>query len=379
MPIFPNNHQEETMMKIEERKITIRELTDGYRNNDEDNDVRGFGGQLNIRPKYQREFVYKPAQRDAVIDTVRKGFPLNIMYWVKNGDGDFEVLDGQQRTISICEYVAGAFSINGQTFHNLTDDQQKQILDYQLTIYVCEGTDSERLDWFRVINTAGDKLTPQELLNATYPGPWLESAKKNFSKSEGPAWRLGHQYLTGEANRSEYLETALRWISNGKGQAYMSEHQHDDNADALWDYFARVIKWVKRLFPNYRSEMKGVEWGILYNRINGAELDPAKLEENVQCLYEDEDVSKKSWIYPYLLLKDIEPNAEKLLSIRAFPDSIKKTVYARQNGLCAKCGKPFKIAEMDADHITPWSQGGHTTIDNCQMLCKSCNRSKGAK
>ena len=246
-------------MNIELREVTIRDITAGYVDNAEDG-VMGYDGRLNIRPKYQREFVYKDKQRNSVIETVRKNFPLNVMYWVKNSDNTYEVLDGQQRTISICQYVIGDFSINFQAFHNLEDVEREQILDYKLMVYFCEGNDREKLDWFETINIAGEKLTDQELRNAIYTGTWLTDAKRHFSKTGCPAYGLGSDYLTGSPIRQEYLETAIDWISGGHGaegiRVYMSRNQHTPNAYELWSYYQNVITWVRAIFPNYRREMK---------------------------------------------------------------------------------------------------------------------------
>ena len=360
-------------MKIELREVSIREVTAGYSNNQEEG-VVGYGGNLNIRPKYQREFVYKDRQRDSVIETVRKDFPLNVMYWVKNSDGSYEVLDGQQRTISICEYVSGNFSLDFQYFHNLTDTEKEQILDYKLMVYFCEGTDKEKLDWFKTINIAGEKLTDQELRNAIYTGTWLTDAKRYFSKTNCPAHGLGSDYLTGSAIRQEYLETAIRWIRDGEIEAYMSEKQHEPGANELWLYFQSVINWTKTTFPNYRKEMKGVEFGLLYNEFKNSAIDSKKLEGEIAHLMQDEDVTKKSGIYEFVLTRK-----EKFLSIRAFSDKQKRESYERQKGICTACRKRFEIQEMEADHITPWHSGGKTTSENCQMLCKNCNRTKSGK
>src|SRR5438876_11013788 len=259
-------------MKIELKEITVEKLTDGFVDNAEQG-VAAYGGKLDIRPTYQREFIYKDKQRDAVIDTVRKDYPLNVMYWAVRADGHFEVIDGQQRTLSICQYVNGDFSINGLAFHNLKDDQQKQIRDYKLMIYLCSGTDSERLEWFRTINIAGEELTDQELRNAVYAGPWTADAKRYFSKTNCAAHGLASSYLRGSPIRQEYLETAISWHAKGTIEQYMSEHQHDENATPLWHYFQGVIAWVKATFPKYRKEMKGVAWGELYNQFHGKTVD----------------------------------------------------------------------------------------------------------
>ncbi len=367
-------------MKINLHKIKVSEVVNGYKDNAEEG-VIGYDGKLDIRPKYQREFVYKDKQRDAVIETVKNGFPLNVMYWVVREDGNYEVLDGQQRTISLAQYVHGDFSINFDgrlaMFHNLTTEEQNKILDYELMIYFCEGTDKERLDWFRIINIAGEKLTDQELRNAVYTGPWLSDAKLKFSKSNCVAYLMsndGGALLTGSPIRQDYLETAISWISDGEIEDYMSTHQHENNADELWNYFQQVILWVRTLFPNYRKEMANVNWGELFNQYSKNDFDPEKLEAKVKTLMQDEDVTKKSGIYPYLLTSH-----EKYLNIRSFTDKMKREAYERQNGVCPFCKESFDISEMEADHITPWHEGGKTIASNCQMLCKQDNRTKSGK
>lgn len=367
-------------MKIDLHKIKVREVVDGYKDSHEEG-VVAYSGKLDVRPKYQREFVYKDKQRDAVIDTVRQGFPLNVMYWVKSGDDNFEVLDGQQRTISIGQFVNGDFSVdfNGRTamFHNLTKEEQEQILNYELMIYFCKGTDKEKLDWFKIINIAGERLTDQELRNAVYTGPWLSDAKIKFSKSNCAAYLLandGGALLTGSPIRQEYLETALSWINNGEVADYMAKHQHDENADELWEYFQNAIAWVRKVFPNYRKEMANVNWGELYNAYKNQKLAAEKLEAEIATLMQDEDVTKKSGVYAYVLTR-----LERYLSIRAFNDKMKREAYERQKGVCIKCGEHFDLSEMEADHITPWHEGGKTTAENCQMLCKQDNRTKSGK
>ena len=358
-------------MKIELKEITVGDLSKGYQDNAEAG-VVGFGGKLDIRPPFQREFVYKDKQRDAVINTITRDFPLNVMYWAVRDDGTFEVIDGQQRTISLCQYVAGDFSINGLAFHNLTKDKQEQILKYPLMIYLCSGTDSEKLEWFRTINIAGEELTDQELRNAVYSGSWVSDAKRYFSKNSRP--KIGDDYLSGAAIRQEYLETAIEWISKGKIEDYMSKHQHDPNANELWLYFQAVINWVKATFPKYRKEMKAVPWGILYNDFKDKKLDSNKLETQIAKLMQDDDVTKKSGIYQYILTGN-----EKYLNIRSFTDNQKRETYERQKGICPKCKKHFEIEEMEGDHITPWHEGGKTVAENCQMLCKQDNRTKSGK
>ena len=364
-------------MKIELREITVKELADGYQDSAEQG-VVGYGGKLDIRPPYQREFIYKDKQRNAVIDTVRKDFPLNVMYWAVREDGACEVIDGQQRTISICQYVAGEFSIDGLAFHNLQDDQQEQILGYKLMVYFCEGTDSEKLDWFKTINIAGEKLTDQELRNAVYAGPFTADAKRYFSKTGCPAYGLASDYMKGTPIRQEYLETAIEWhagaTSEGTIEEYMSKHQHDHNAVALWNYFRSVIDWAKATFSKYRKEMKGVAWGPLYNAFGKTALDAAKLEKQVAKLMVDEDVERKPGIYPYLLDGDA-----RHLNIRAFSANMKREAYELQKGICVKCDRHFDIEEMEGDHIKPWHEGGKTDASNCQMLCKDDNRRKSGR
>jgi len=361
-------------MKILLKEITIRELSDGYEDNAEEG-VIGFSGRLDIRPPYQREFIYKDKQRDAVINTITKDFPLNVMYWAVREDGNYEIIDGQQRTISVCQYVKGDFSFNNLYFHNLKDNQKKQILNYKLMIYLCSGTDSERLDWFRTINIAGEKLTDQELRNAVYAGSWVTDAKRYFSKSGCAAYQIGSDYLNGSPIRQDYLETAIDWISKGKIESYMAKHQHDANANALWRYFQDVIAWVKGTFTVTRRKfMNTVDWGQLYNIYKDKVYDTKKIEKETAKLIADDDVQKKSGIYPYILTRD-----EKYLSIRTFTDSMKQKVYEKQKGKCKKCGKTFELTEMEADHITPWHEGGKTDEKNCQLLCKEDNRRKSGK
>lgn len=360
-------------MKIELNEITIKDVVSDYVNSDE-NGVIGFGGKLNIRPKFQREFVYSDIQRNSVIDTVRKGFPLNVMYWIRNEDDTYELLDGQQRTVSICEYISGTFSINYQYFHSLQQDEKEQILNYKLMIYICEGTDSEKLNWFKTINIAGEKLFDQELRNAIYIGEWLTDAKRYFSKTGCAAYKIGNKYLSGKAIRQDYLQTAIKWISKNNIEDYMSKHQHDPNASELWLYFTKVINWVAVTFPKYRREMKGVEWGLLYNEHKGELLDSIKLEKNICKLMIDDDVTNKKGIYTYVLT-----NNEKNLNIRAFTPNMKREAYERQHGICNICHNPFKLEDMEGDHIIPWHLGGKTNSENCQMLCKKCNREKSGK
>ena len=367
-------------MKIDLHKISVRDVVAGYIDSAEEG-VVAYDGKLDIRPKYQREFVYTGKQREAVITTINNGFPLNVMYWMVKEDGNYEVLDGQQRTISIAQYVNGNFYINDgpleKYFHNLTDDEQNRILDYELMIYFCEGTDKERLDWFRIVNIAGQKLTDQELRNAVYTGPWLSDAKLKFSKTNCAAYLLsndGGQLVPGSPIRQELLETALAWINNGQIENYMATHQHADNADELWQYYQEVLSWVRRTFTKYRSEMKNVQWGELYNEYKNNKYSASKLEAEISELMLDDEVNKKSGIYNYVLNKD-----EKYLILRAFTPKQKTEAYEKQKGICPICKKHFEFNEMEGDHITPWIEGGKTLSENCQMLCKNDNRRKSSK
>lgn len=375
-------------MQIKLHEISVRDLCNGYMNNNEEG-VVGYGGRLNIRPPYQREFVYGEQQQKSVIDTITKGFPLNTMYWVHNEDDTYELLDGQQRTLSICEFVNGNFSIDTNSnihkyFHNLTDEERNIILDYKLMVYICEGSEKERLDWFRTINIAGEKLTNQELLNINYIGTWLADAKRKFSKTNCVAYKLGSKFVKGSPIRQEYLETALKWISNDNIAEYMSVHQHDINANELWLYFQNVINWIEATFAldtkpkNYRKEMCGLNWGSLYNRYHTNMYDATIIEKQVNELMSNEEVTDKKGVYEYILSGEDENIACKL-SKRTFSNTDKRTAYERQNGICPITGEYLPIEDMQADHIIPWWKGGTTTLDNLQMISKTANARKGGK
>ena len=368
-------------MKIELHRITVRELVEGYID-DAESGVRGFGGKLDIRPAYQREFVYKEKERNAVISTVMKGFPLNVMYWAKNPDGTFEVMDGQQRTISLCQYFNGDFAwgeleMGAKYFHRQLSDMQQKFLDYELMVYFCEGTPSEKIEWFKVINIAGLRLTEQEMRNAVYSGPWVADAKRYFSKSGCVAQKIGSPYLNGSADRQEYLETAIEWIINSKKdkdiEDYMAIHQGDGDATGLWLHFQAVINWVETYFTKYRREMKGLEWGRLHKEFSAKSYNSKDLEKKVASLMADKEVQNKKGIYEYLLSDGVR--AEKL-NLRQFDDDEKREAYETQGGICPKCGKHLAIEEMEGDHIVPWSKGGKTVPENLQMLCRDCNRRK---
>lgn len=365
-------------MDIKMNNISVRAVFEGYSDNGVGG-VRGYGDKLNIRPAFQREFVYKDEQRNEVVRSIKNGFPLNVMYWSISPDGTYELMDGQQRTISICQYVNGDYSIDGQYFHSLTADEQDEILDYKLNVYICKGSEAEKLKWFKIINIAGEKLTDQELRNSIYTGPWLADAKKKFSKPNCAGYLMGNKYIKGDTIRQAYLETVLKWASSKDGctiEEYMSKHQHDSDASDLWLYYQNIINWVEAKFPTYRKkEMLGLEWGLLYNTYGQNKYDVPKLEARLDELMGDYDVTNKKGIYEYLLSGEA-PEKRRLLSIRAFDEPTKKAVYKEQKGRCVKCGDKFPYEEMEGDHITPWHLGGHTLKENCQMLCKHCNRIK---
>lgn len=367
-------------MRVDLRDITVEELVDSY-HDDGEGGVVGYGRRLDIRPPFQREFIYKAKQRDAVIDTIVRGFPLNVMYWADRGDGTYEVIDGQQRTISVAQYVQGDFShlpvVGGDLcfFHNLPSDKQQHILDYELMVYVCRGTDSEKLEWFKTINIAGERLTNQELRNAVYAGPWVSDAKGWFSRNGCAAYQIGQHYLKGSPIRQEYLETAIRWATDTTIEDYMGTHQHKADAAPLWEHFQAVIDWIGSCFTVQRPQlMKSVDWGSLYDSHKDESLDADAIEQEVQSLIADDEVQKQSGIYPYVLTRD-----ERFLNLRTFPKDVKQRVYEKQGGRCAECGEAFELSKMEADHITPWVEDGKTIEENCQMLCREHNRRKAAR
>lgn len=374
------------MMTINQIEVTVGEITTGYINNDTEG-VRGYGGQLDIRPPYQREFIYGEKEQQAVITTVLHGYPLNVMYWVRRNDDaecPYEVMDGQQRTLSLCEYVAGKYSHDFKFFDNLTPDIKKKILDYKLTIYVCEGEASEKLEWFKTINIAGKPLNEQEIRNAIYAGPFVSDAKRHFSKKNCGAYRLGKDLVNGSAERQDFLKKALEWMADhekrsGKLQSavgYMAAHQHDPNANNLWSYFQNVLNWAMTNFDmrKFKKIMKGLDWARLYDEYHERTLDQSAMAKEIATLMRDSEVQKKLGIIPYVLTRD-----EHCLDLRAFPDDIKLAVWEKQGHRCALCGGEFDLDFMEGDHITPWREGGRTVEENCQMLCRECNRRKGSK
>ena len=373
-------------MTIRQIEVTVGDITKGYLNNDEQG-VRGYDGLLDIRPPYQREFIYNEKEQQAVIHTVLQGYPLNVMYWVKRSDDaecPYEVMDGQQRTLSLCEYVDGKFSYDFKNFFNQPKDIQERILNYRLTVYVCEGEASEKLEWFQTINIAGKPLNEQEINNAVYAGPFVTDAKKHFSKSNCGAYRLGKDLVNGTPIRQDFLKKALEWMAdhetrNGKRQTavgYMAQHQHDPNSNNLWTYFQNVLNWAITNFDmkKFKKIMKGLDWALFYDRYHDKTLDTAEMAKQISALMRDSEIQKQAGIIPYVLTGD-----EHYLDLRAFPEDIKLAVWEQQHHICPICGKEFDYEFMEGDHITPWRDGGRTVIENCQMLCKECNRRKGAK
>ena len=374
------------MMTIKQISVTVGEITQGYVNNEEQG-VRGYNGLLDIRPPYQREFIYNDKEQQAVINTVLHGYPLNVMYWVKRSDDaecPYEVMDGQQRTLALCEYVAGKFSFDFKNFFNQPADIQKLILDYELTVYVCEGEHSEKLEWFKTINIAGKPLNEQEILNAIYAGPFVSDAKRHFSKSNCGAYKLGKDLVNGVPIRQEFLKRALEWMADhekreGKAQSavgYMAQHQHDPNANNLWTYFQNVLNWAITNFDmkKFKKIMKGLDWALYYDMYHDKTLDTVAMAMEISTLMRDSEIQKANGIIPYVLTGD-----ERHLDLRAFPEDIKLAVWEQQGHICPLCGKEYDFEFMEGDHIKPWREGGRTVIENCQMLCRDCNRHKGAK
>lgn len=374
------------MMTIKQINVTVRDITQGYVNNDEQG-VRGYNGLLDIRPPYQREFIYNDKEQQAVINTVLHGYPLNVMYWVKRSDDaecPYEVMDGQQRTLALCEYVAGKFSFEFKNFFNQPTDIQKRILDYPLTVYVCEGEHSEKLEWFKTINIAGKPLNEQEILNAIYAGPFVSDAKRHFSKTNCGASKLGKDLVNGVPIRQDFLKVALNWMAEheqreGKVQSrvgYMAQHQHDPNANNLWTYFQNVLNWAITNFEmkKFKRIMKGLDWALYYDQFHDKTLDTIAMAQEISTLMRDSEIQKQAGIIPYVLTRD-----ERHLDLRAFPEDIKLAVWEKQGHICPLCHKEFDFEFMEGDHIKPWREGGRTVIENCQMLCRDCNRHKSAK
>ena len=374
-------------MTIKQIEVTVRDITRGYVNNDEQG-VRGYDGMLDIRPPYQREFIYNEKEQQAVINTVLHGYPLNVMYWVKRSEDaecPYEVMDGQQRTLSLCEYVEGKFSYEFKNFFNQPRDIQERIYNYPLTVYVCEGEPSEKLEWFKTINIAGKPLNEQEINNAVFAGPFVTDAKRHFSKTNCGAYRLGKDLVNGTAIRQDYLKKALEWMAAHETReghrttavSYMASHQHDPNANNLWTYYQNVLNWAITNFDmkKFKKIMKGLDWAWLYDSYGPPRmLDTEAMARRISQLMRDSEIQRQSGIIPYVLTGD-----EHHLDLRVFPEDVKLAVWEAQHHVCPLCGKEYDFEFMEGDHITPWRDGGRTVAENCQMLCRECNRRKGAK
>lgn len=376
---------------------TIADICDGFVYNElEAKGLFGMGGRLTIQPEYQRNYIYADGKRDvAVIDSVLKGYPLGVIYFVRTSDGRFEVLDGQQRITSLGRFYTGKLGIkdeNGlpQSIGSIAKEVREKFLNAKLLIYECEGTESEIKEWFRTINIAGVPLNTQELLNAVYSGPFVTSAKAVYSNSQNSKMQMWGAYISGAANRQEILATALEWVSRGNAEEYMRDHRFSSDIMELINYFNSVIDWIRAVFPLVENEMRGLPWGELYEKFHTQPYNPAKMKQRVAELYADPYVKNRRGVFEFLLGGETDT---KLLDIRIFDEATKRAVYARQteqakeagHSNCPYCAighdanacKIWKLNEMDADHVKAWSKGGVTTIDNCQMLCKHHNRAKG--
>lgn len=377
--------------------ITIKEICDGFIYNElEGKGLFGLSGKLTIQPEYQRNYIYADGKKDvAVIDSVLKGYPIGLMYFNEVDIDKYEVLDGQQRITSIGRFITGKFAVkdkNGheQYFSGMASSQQEKILNTKLLIYICKGDEPEIKDWFKTINIAGVPLKPQEILNAVYSGPFVTLARGEFSNSQNSNIQKWSAYIDGEINRQAYLERALDWVSGGEIDKYMSKHRNDKNIDELKKHFNTVIDWVSNTFIDVESEMRGLEWNRLYNTYHNNKYDSKKVSATVHKLYSDGFVKSRKGIFEYVLGGEVET---KLLEIRVFEESTKRSIYEAQTAdakkkcvsNCHYCAighdvnkeKIWSLADMDADHVAAWSKGGATDEKNCQMLCKTHNRAKG--
>ena len=381
--------------------ITISQLCEGFSYNEfEGKGLFGLAGKLTIQPEYQRNYIYADGKKDvAVINSLLKGYPLGLIYFNKVQNDRYEVLDGQQRITSIGRYITGQFAIMDNNdmpryFSSLSDATKEKLLNTTLLIFECEGEETEIKDWFKTINIQGIPLNNQELLNAMYSGTFVTLAKAEFSNSQNSNIQKWSAYIKGVINRQEYLERALEWVSHGNIENYMSLHKNDDNIGELKSYFNAVISWISDTVFKYdvEKEMKGLNWGELYEKYHNTGYDPKAVSKKLRELYADFYVTNKRGIFEYILggCKDT-----KLLNIRFFDDTTKKAVYKTQTEAaesknesnCPLCalGKDanrkriWKFNEMDADHVSAWSKGGASSIENCQMLCKVHNQAKGNK
>jgi len=387
------------MKTILKTTITVKEICDGFVYNElEGKGLFGLSGKLTIQPEYQRNYIYASdggKKEMAVIQSVLKGYPIGLIYFNKVSDNNLEVLDGQQRITSLGRFVSDKFAIkdaNGmeQYFGGMAKDKQAKILEAKLLIYECEGTESEIKEWFKTINIAGVPLNDQELLNAVYSGPFVTLGKAEFSNSQNANIQKWSAYVSGSANRQEFLECALDWVSKGNIGDYMSRHRFDKDINELKKYFNSVIDWVSSVFTDVESEMRGLEWGRLYEAYRKKAYNPTKVSAEVQKLYADPYVKNRKGVFEYILGGSVDT---KLLEVRVFDEATKKAVYTTQTAKAEKKGesncphcaighdanksKIWSFNEMDADHVSAWSKGGKSDIKNCEMLCKTHNRAKG--
>lgn len=379
---------------------TVGDICKGFiYDKNEDKGLFGLDGKLIIQPEYQRNYIYGDGKKDvAVVDSLLKGYPLGLIYFVKNDDGMYEVLDGQQRITSFARFVnqSWPFAVERdgkpKYFNSLAKDEQDLISNTKLTIYVCEGTPSEIEAWFETINIAGVPLVKQELRNAAYHGSFVTLAKEEFSNTSNSKLNMWQTYVKGDPKRQAILETALNWVSNGNIDDYMAQHRNDADIKQLKNHFDTVIDWIDSIFDYTGNEMCGQEWGKLYTTYHRNAYTKAQITERVSALLEDSQVQNKRGVIEYVLGGESD---KTLLNIRVFDEKTKKQVYARQTEAakekdisnCPLCAlgsdnnskRIYKLSEMDADHVTAWSKGGATNESNCQMLCKTHNRAKGNK
>jgi hypothetical protein len=387
------------MRTILKTNITVKNICEGFVYNElEGKGLFGLSGRLTIQPEYQRNYIYASdggKKEVAVIESILKGYPIGLIYFNKASEKNLEVLDGQQRITSIGRFVTDKFAIkdeNGmeQYFSGIAANKRAKILETKLLIYECEGDESEIKEWFKTINIAGVPLNNQELLNAIYSGTFVTLGKEEFSNSQNASIQKWSAYISGSANRQEFLECALDWVSKGNIDGYMTRHRHDKNIVELKKYFSSVIDWVSSVFIDVESEMRGLEWGRLYETYHKKAYDPAKISKEIRKLYGDPYIKNRKGIFEYILGGSTDT---KLLEVRVFDEATKKSVYSTQTAkaeakgesncpLCAvghdaNKSKIWKLSEMDADHVAAWSKGGVTAAKNCQMLCKTHNRAKG--
>jgi len=387
------------MKTILKTNITVKDICEGFVYNElEGKGLFGLSGKLTIQPEYQRNYIYASdgGKREmAVIESILKGYPIGLIYFNTVSENNLEVLDGQQRITSVGRFVTDKFAIkdeNGmeQYFGGMAKDKKTKILETKLLIYECEGTESQIKEWFRTINIAGVPLNPQELLNAVYSGPFVTLGKEEFSNSQNANIQKWSAYVSGSANRQDFLECALDWVSKGNIGDYMSSHRFDKNITELKKNFSSVIDWVSSVFTEVEGEMRGLEWGRLYEEYHKKSYNLKKVSEEAQKLYGDPYIKNRKGIFEFILGGSTDT---KLLEVRIFDEATKKAVYATQTAKAEKKGesncphcaighdankeKIWNLSEMDADHVAAWSKGGATSAKNCEMLCKTHNRAKG--